>query len=51
VQSYPKGGFIIIRLPIALQTQFTKDDIMEVIDRNITAGVGYKIEDLEGNEW
>jgi hypothetical protein len=51
-ESYQSGGFILIRLPAELKTRFPDDKyIMEVIDRNIPAGVGYKIEDLNGNTW
>jgi hypothetical protein len=50
--TYQKGGFIIIRLPEQLKIQFpNKQDIMDIIERNITAGVAYRIETLEGNEW
>lgn len=49
--SYQKGGYVVIRLPEELKTAFTKKELKEVIDRNITAGVGYKIEDLAGQEW
>lgn len=50
--TYQKGGFVIIRLPEQLKIQFPqKQDIMDVIERNITAGVAYRIETLEGKEW
>lgn len=51
-QTYQAGGFIIIRLPRQLQIMFPDEsEIVKVIERNITAGVRYKIEDLEGNDW
>jgi len=52
-EAYQSGGFVLIRLPAELKSRFNDDDrfIMEVIDRNIPAGVGYKIEDLNGNSW
>jgi len=50
--SYQKGGFVIIRLPEELKTQFPKEqEIINVIERNITAGVRYKLEDLHGRSW
>lgn len=50
--TYQKGGFVLIRLPAELKDQFpNKQDIMETIRRNITVGVQFKIEDLEGKEW
>jgi hypothetical protein len=52
-EAYQSGGFVIIRLPAELKTRFDDDDsiITEVIERNIPAGVAYKIEDLNGNSW
>lgn len=50
--TYQKGGFVIVRLPSALSEQFpTKEEITQVIERNITLGVQYKLEDSDGNEW
>ena len=49
--TYQKGGFIILRLPSGLRDDFTEEELTRVIDRNIAAGVRYKIEDLEGNRW
>lgn len=51
-QSFQYGGFVIIRLPKMLKSIFpdTKD-IEDVIRRNITAGVEFKIEDFEGRPW
>lgn len=49
--SYQKGGFVIVRLPEELKDYFSEAEIIEVIERNITAGVRYKIEDLYGRSW
>lgn len=49
--AYQRGGYIIIRLPKELKDYFTETDIRSVIDRNITSGVWYDIEDSEGNSW
>jgi hypothetical protein len=49
---YQAGGFIIIRLPASLKDRFPDSkDIIDVIERNIPAGVRYKIEDTLGNDW
>ncbi len=49
---YQAGGFIIIRLPASLKDRFPDtQDIVDVIERNIPAGVRYKIEDTDGNNW
>ena len=49
--SYQKGGFVIIRLPADLKNDLNEGQIRAAIERNITAGVSYQIEDLEGNLW
>lgn len=49
--SYQKGGFVIIRLPAELRNDLNEKEIRAAIERNITAGVRYQIEDLEGNAW
>lgn len=49
--SYQKGGFVVIRLPAELKDTFTESQIAEAVERNITAGVKYKLEDLQGNSW
>jgi hypothetical protein len=51
VTGYQKGGFIIVRLPAELKNDLTTSDIIEAIDKNISAGVAYKVQDLEGNTW
>lgn len=50
--SYQRGGFVIVRLPVSLKEQFSDPRQIEAaIRRNISAGVGFKIEDLNGNDW
>lgn len=51
-EPYQAGGFVIIRLPASLKERFPEySDIEAVIERNIPAGVRYKVEDLQGNDW
>ena len=51
-QAYPKGGFIIIKLPRTVLDNFVnKEDVYSIIRKNITAGVVFKIQDMEGNDW
>lgn len=52
IGSVQTGGFVVIRLPKMLKLIFpdTKD-IEAIIRRNITAGVSFMIEDLEGRPW
>lgn len=49
--SYQVGGFVIIRLPSELKTYFKKSEIIDIIEKNITSGVQFKIEDLDGQDW
>jgi hypothetical protein len=55
--SYQKSGFIIVRLPRELEWSegnpqgFKEKELVNIIQRNVTAGVGFKIEDLEGRDW
>ena len=49
--SYQKGGFVVIRLPATLKDDFTLEQINSIIERNLTVGVRYEIEDLQGNRW
>jgi len=51
-QAYPKGGFIIIKLPKTVLNNFVnKQDVYSIIRRNITAGIVFKIQDMDGNDW
>lgn len=49
--SYQKAGFVVIRLPKELKDVFDESEIIQVVERNITAGVKFKIEDLDGKDW
>jgi hypothetical protein len=49
--SYQKAGFIVVRLPAVLKDDLTEPEIVEAVERNITAGVRFKLEDLAGNDW
>lgn len=48
---YQASGYVIVRLPVALKDYFTREEISAIIEKNITAGVAFKIEDLDGGEW
>lgn len=50
--SYPKGGFIIIKLPDKVKDNFLDiNEIYDIIRRNITAGVSFQIQNLSGEPW
>jgi hypothetical protein len=48
---YQAAGYVIVRLPAGLKDYFTKEEITAIIEKNITVGVQFKIEDLDGGEW
>jgi len=50
-QSYQKGGFVIVRLPNDILSMFSEEEINNTIHRNITAGVAWKIESLDGTSF
>jgi hypothetical protein len=51
-QAYSKGGFVIIKMPKEVLDNFTSEaELYSIISKNITAGVAYKIQDMDGNDW
>ena len=50
--TYPKGGYVIIRIPDAVKDNFKSiEEIYDIVNRNITAGVGFEIQNLDGVAW
>ncbi len=48
--SYQRGGFVILQLPKEIIQQYpTEEELRVVIDRNITNGVAYEVQDYDGN--
>lgn len=51
-KTYPKGGYVIIRIPDSVKSHFSSiEEIYDIVNRNITAGVGFEIQNLEGVPW
>lgn len=49
---YPKGGYAIIRIPDAVKNNFKSlEEIYDIVNRNITAGVGFEIQNSDGVPW
>jgi hypothetical protein len=49
---YPNGGYVIVKIPAEVKQYFTSvDDIYSIVRANLTAGVSFDIQDLEGNDW
>lgn len=50
--AYPNGGYVIIRIPQEVRNHFTRNyEIYRIISNNLTAGVVYDLQDMEGNPW
>lgn len=50
--AYPKGGYIIIKLPNEVKNNFqTVQEIYDIVYRNMTAGVSFEIQDMDGNPY
>jgi hypothetical protein len=51
-ESYPKGGFVIIKIPKETKDNFQDpSEIYSIIERNLTAGIAYRLQDMDGNDW
>jgi peptidoglycan hydrolase-like protein with peptidoglycan-binding domain len=50
--TYPNGGYVIVRIPKEVKDHFTsEEEIYAIVRGNLTAGVSFDIQDLEGNDW
>lgn len=48
--AYPKGGYVIIKLPKEVKQNFIQvNEIYDIVYRNLTAGVSFEIQDMDGN--
>jgi peptidoglycan hydrolase-like protein with peptidoglycan-binding domain len=48
--AYPKGGYAIIKLPNEVKANFqTVQEIYTIVRNNLTAGVSFEIQDMDGN--
>lgn len=51
-EAYPKGGYVIIKIPNSVKKNFTNpDEVYTIIRDNLTAGVVFELQDMEGNDW
>lgn len=49
---YPNGGYVIVRIPKEVKQYFTsEEDLYSIVRSNLTAGVSFDVQDLEGNDW
>ena len=50
--TYPKGGFVIVKIPEKVKENFQSvEEIYEIVRSNLTAGVSFEIQDLDGKPW
>lgn len=51
-EAYSKGGYVIIRIPEEVRDNFIDDqEIYSIISNNLTAGIAYDLQDMNGNTW
>lgn len=51
-EAYAKGGYIIIRIPEVVKSYFVDEkEIYQIISNNLTAGIAYELQDMNGNSW
>lgn len=51
-QAYAKGGYVIIRIPEEVKDNFLDEkEIYDIIGNNLTAGVAYELQDMNGEPW
>jgi hypothetical protein len=49
---YPNGGYVIIQIPKEVIDNFRNiNDIYDIVRSNLTAGVSFDIQDMDGNDW
>jgi len=50
--TYPNGGYIVIKIPRAVEDNFLdKSEVYDIIRSNLTAGVAFDLQDEDGNSW
>jgi len=50
--AYAKGGYVIVKIPNEVKNNFNDiKEINQIIENNLTAGVVYEIQDMNGNTW
>lgn len=50
--AYNKGGYIIVRIPDEVRNHFVDQrEIYEIISNNLTTGVVFELQDMDGNTW
>ena len=51
-EAYPRGGYAIIKIPEEVRNNFQSvNEIYSIVRGNLTAGVAFELQDMDGNEW
>ena len=51
-EAYPKGGYAIVQVPSSVKKNFTNpDEVYRIVRDNITAGVVFDLQDMDGKDW
>jgi hypothetical protein len=49
---YPNGGYVIVKIPKEVKDNFgSVDQVYAIVRANLTAGVAFDIQDMDGNDW
>ena len=49
---HPNGGYVIIQIPQEVMSNFnSRDEVYNIVRNNLTAGVSFDIQDVNGNDW
>lgn len=51
-EAYPKGGYVIVKIPKEVKKNFTNpDEVYTIVRDNITAGIVFDLQDMDGKDW
>jgi len=49
---HPNGGYVVVQIPREVMNNFSsKQEVYNIVRNNITAGVSFDIQDLDGIDW
>lgn len=51
-EAYPKAGYVIVKIPSSVKGNFINpSEVYDIVRNNITAGVVFELQDMDGKEW
>lgn len=49
---HPNGGYVVVKIPKEVMNNFSsKQEVYNIVRNNITAGVSFDIQDVDGTDW